>query len=74
MKKTIFVDYKMLNSKDNSSLENELNKQDLGRIKKIVDYKKSFIGWLKLLFDFGIRSNHVGSDLRYRLLIIFREI
>ena len=26
MKKTIFVDYKMLNSKDNSSLENELNK------------------------------------------------
>lgn len=54
--------------------ENKLNKQDMGKIKKIVDYKKSVICWLKLLFDFSIRSNHVGSDLRYRLLIIFREI
>jgi glycosyltransferase involved in cell wall biosynthesis len=51
-----------------------LEKDDLKKIKKMSEYKKGFWGWMRLLFDFDIRSNHFGSDLRYRMLIIFREI
>ena len=51
-----------------------LDKKDLLKTKRIVDYKKSFMDWVKLLFDFEIRSNHLGSDFRYRILIFFKEI
>jgi glycosyltransferase involved in cell wall biosynthesis len=51
-----------------------LDKKDLLKIRKVADYKKSFIRWVKLLFDFAIRSNHIGSDLRYRMLLLIREI
>lgn len=49
-------------------------KKDLQKVIKMSDYKKSFWGWMRLLFDFDIRSNQFRSDLRYRLLILFREI
>lgn len=51
-----------------------LDKKDCLKIRKIADYKKSFIGWAKLLFDYSIRSNHIGSDIRYRMLLLIREI
>lgn len=51
-----------------------LEKKDLQKIRRIVDYKKNILSWVKLLFDSTIRSNHIGSDLRYRMLILFREI
>lgn len=57
-----------------SEFQNNLNRSDLQKIKKIVEYKKDVFSWLKLLFDFSISSNHIKSDIRYRLLLLFREI
>ncbi len=52
----------------------ELKEIDLKKINKIVNYKKSLCNWIKLFFDFSIRSNHIGSDIRYRMLLLLREI
>lgn len=52
----------------------ELSHEDYRKISKMANYKGSFYSWMKLLFDFGIRSNHLGSDVRYRLLLLLREI
>ena len=54
--------------------EKELSKEDYRKISNMANYKKSFLGWIKLLFDYGIRSHHIGSDIRYRLLLLLREI
>ena len=51
-----------------------LDKKDLRKIIKITEYKNSVIDWFKLFFDFSIRSNHFGSDIRYRFLLLLREI
>lgn len=53
---------------------NEFDQRDLRKIIKIVKYKKSFFNWLSLFFDFRIRSNHIGGDFRYRMLLLLREI
>ena len=53
---------------------NELDQRDLHKITKIVKYKKSYLNWLSLFFDFRIRSNHIGSEFRYRMLLLLREI
>lgn len=52
----------------------ELEQRDLRKITKIVKYKKGLINWLSLFFDFSIRSNFIESDIRYRLLMLLREI
>lgn len=52
----------------------DLSQKDHRKISKMAKYKESFVNWMKLLFDFGIRSNHWGSDVRYRLLLLLREI
>ncbi len=52
----------------------ELSQKDHSKISKMANYKDSFVDWMKLLFDFGIRSNHWGGDVRYRLLLLLREI
>lgn len=52
----------------------DLMPADYRKISKMANYKESFLNWIKLFFDFGIRSNHLGSDIRYRLLLLFREI
>ena len=52
----------------------ELRLEDYRKISKMANYKNNFLKWMKLLFDFRIRSNHVGSDIRYRLLLLLREI
>lgn len=51
-----------------------LDRKDLQKVRRMSEYKKSFWDWVKLLFDFGIKSNHFGSDLRYRFLILLRVI
>lgn len=57
-----------------NEFQEQLSEKDLCEITKMVNYKKSILSWLKLLFDFNIRSNHFRSDFRYRMLILFREI
>lgn len=52
----------------------QLSEKDLCEITKMSNYKKNIVSWLKLLFDFKIKSNHLRSDFRYRMLILFKEI
>lgn len=52
----------------------ELSREDYRKISKMANYKENFFNWMNLLFDFGIRSNHWGSDIRYRSLLLLREI
>ena len=52
----------------------EFEERDFKKIAKIVNYKKGFLNWMNLLFDFSIRSSHIGSDIRYRMLLLLREI
>ena len=54
--------------------EDSLSKKDLYMIQKVANYKDSFFNWFRLLFDYNIRSNHWVSDVRYRLLLLMREI
>lgn len=54
--------------------KNMLPDSDFKKIKKVASYKNGFINQLRLLFDFKIRSNSIASDLRYRFLILLREI
>ena len=51
-----------------------LRKEDYCKISKMAHYKKGFLSWMRLLFDFDIRSNHIESDIRYRMLLLLREI
>ena len=52
----------------------ELTQRDLRKILKIVKYKSSILNWLRLFFDFDIRSHRLDSDIRYRMLLLLREI
>lgn len=53
---------------------NILDRRDLDKILKIANYKKNIFSWINLFFDFEIRSNILSSDIRYRLLLLLREI
>lgn len=54
--------------------EGMLEEKDFRKIKKMACYKQSIISWIRLLFDFEIRSNYVSGDIRYRFLLLLREI
>ena len=47
---------------------------DWEKLNKVVHYKKNLGRWLSLLFDKEIRTSSWKTEVRYRLLIIFREI
>lgn len=57
-----------------SEFHDKLSKDDLRKILKIVKYKESVFSLLSLLFDPSIRSSHWTSDMRYRFLILLKEI
>ena len=52
----------------------QLKQEDYRKISKMANYKKGFFSWMKLFFDYEIRSSHLGNDIRYRMLLLLREI
>lgn len=49
-----------------------LSEKDKEKVLEIVNYKKSFSNWMKLLFDKELRATTFSRDFRNRLLILFR--
>lgn len=52
----------------------ELGSEQRREVKKMIEYKKSFLNRLKLLFDFKIKAFSLKEDLKYRILILMGEI
>lgn len=51
-----------------------LNHEDKAKIREILDYRKSFLHRMRLLFDLDIREQTRKGDLRYRFLILLGRI
>lgn len=49
-----------------------LSEKDREKVLEIVNYKKSFSNWMKLLFDKDLKATPFSKDFRNRLLILFR--
>lgn len=49
-----------------------LSEKDKEKVLEIVDYKKSFSNWMKLMFVKELKATTFSRDFRNRLLILFR--
>ena len=50
-----------------------LSPKDAAEVKKIVNYKNSFIDWMTLLFDRSIKNSSVKDELTFRMLTLIRR-
>ena len=49
-----------------------MDEKDRQKVLEIIDYKKSFKNWMKLLFDSSYRATDFSREIRNRLLILMR--
>lgn len=57
-----------------NNIFNKLNKNDQKKVEEIVNYKTSFLNWLKLFCDSQIKASSSRDEIHYKLLLILRKI